>query len=185
MALSPLRNTDVTLRLGYAISAGTMTVQMALKGDDFESRAISPLFEIGAYEALWLKKGASFQSIAELFRSNGGAVPSDFVEEATAREYAQRVLDVLHGDAIRDFGVRIHGAGESPGKLRDAKLRPAHIEGEGGAEWVLMDYLDFVVHVFVRDRRTFYSLEKLWAGAPRLEFPVPAASASAVRRPGA
>ena len=43
-------------------------------------------------------------------------------------------------------------------------------QGEAGAEWVLLDYLDFVVHVFIRDRRTFYSLDKLWAGAPRLEF---------------
>ncbi len=107
---------------------------------------------------------------------------------------AIEVLDLQGMNTVTDHFLICHGnsqrqvhaiVDEILKKLRDAKLRPAHIEGEGGAEWVLMDYLDFVVHVFIRDRRTFYSLEKLWAGAPRREFPVPAASASAVRRPGA
>lgn len=76
---------------------------------------------MGAYEALWLRKGATFKSIADLFRDNEGAVPSDFVEETVAVEHAERVLPMLREDGISDFGVRIHGAGEYPGKLRDAK----------------------------------------------------------------
>ena len=104
------------------------------------------------------------------------------------------VLDLRGMNGVTDYFLICHGNSQRQvhaivdailKKTRDAKRRPAHVEGEGGAEWVLMDYLDFVVHVFVRDRRTFYSLEKLWAGAPRLEFPVPAASAQADRRPGA
>ena len=70
---------------------------------------------------MWLQKGASFKSLAELFRDNGGAVPSDFVEEAAAKECAYRVLDAMCEDGVDDFGVRVYGAGEYPQKLRDAK----------------------------------------------------------------
>ena len=55
-------------------------------------------------------------------------------------------------------------------RLRAVKARPNHIEGDRNAEWVLMDYLDFVIHVFTRDRRDFYGLEKLWSDAPRLDL---------------
>lgn len=96
-------------------------MQQALKATDFESRAISPLLEMGAYEALWLRKGASFKSIAEIFRENLGAVPSDFVSEAEALDCARRVMDALNSDGVEDFGVRVHGAGEYPDKLRDAR----------------------------------------------------------------
>jgi len=47
-------------------------------------------------------------------------------------------------------------------------LRPAHIEGYNHAEWVLMDYLDFVVHVFSEQSRLFYDLERLWKTARRM-----------------
>ena len=47
-------------------------------------------------------------------------------------------------------------------------LRPAHIEGYNHAEWVLMDYGDFVVHVFSARARSFYDLERLWKTAPRV-----------------
>ncbi len=96
-------------------------MQLALKSDDFGSRAISPLVEMGAYEALWLQNGATFKSIADRFRNNVGAVPSDFVEEGVAQEHARRVLDVMSKDGVHDLGVRVHGAGEYPKKLRDAK----------------------------------------------------------------
>ena len=45
-----------------------MAAQLALKTSDFEARAISPLLEMGAYEALWLRDKASFKTIADLFR---------------------------------------------------------------------------------------------------------------------
>ena len=47
-----------------------MAAQLALKTSDFEARAISPLLEMGAYEALWLRDKASFKTIADLFRDN-------------------------------------------------------------------------------------------------------------------
>ena len=45
------------------------------------------------------------------------------------------------------------------------KARPWHKEGFENAEWILLDYVDVVVHIFREDRREFYQLEKLWADA--------------------
>jgi ribosome-associated protein len=52
--------------------------------------------------------------------------------------------------------------------LRDDGVRPAHIEGLDRAEWVLLDYFDFIVHVFGTARREFYALERLWGSAGRV-----------------
>lgn len=54
-------------------------------------------------------------------------------------------------------------------RLKGAGLRPTHIEGYNQAEWVLLDYVDFVVHVFSERARRFYDLERLWKTARRLE----------------
>ncbi|MCP4567611.1 MAG: ribosome silencing factor [FCB group bacterium] len=50
--------------------------------------------------------------------------------------------------------------------LREKGVRVSHREGEDGSAWVLLDYFDVVVHVFVEDARQFYALEKLWGDAP-------------------
>jgi ribosome-associated protein len=47
--------------------------------------------------------------------------------------------------------------------------RPAHVEGYDRSEWVLLDYFDFIVHVFAPETRQFYSLERLWGNAERVE----------------
>jgi len=47
-------------------------------------------------------------------------------------------------------------------------LTPTRIEGRQDATWVLMDYGDFIVHVFLQDTRDYYDLEHLWSGAPRV-----------------
>src|SRR5450432_1954476 len=54
-------------------------------------------------------------------------------------------------------------------RLKAAGLRPAHVEGYKQAEWILVDYVDFVVHVFSEKARKFYDLERLWKTAKRLE----------------
>jgi ribosome-associated protein len=54
-------------------------------------------------------------------------------------------------------------------RLKGAGLRPAHVEGYKQAEWVLVDYVDFVVHVFSEKARKFYDLERLWKSAKKLE----------------
>ncbi|HUA16336.1 MAG TPA: ribosome silencing factor [Verrucomicrobiae bacterium] len=53
-------------------------------------------------------------------------------------------------------------------RLKAAGLRPTHIEGYNLAEWVLIDYVDFVVHIFSEKARKFYDLERLWKSARRL-----------------
>ena len=54
-------------------------------------------------------------------------------------------------------------------RLKAAGIRPNNIEGYKQAEWVLVDYVDFVVHVFSEKARKFYDLERLWKTAKRLE----------------
>lgn len=54
-------------------------------------------------------------------------------------------------------------------RLENAGLRATHIEGYKQAEWILLDYIDFVVHVFSEKARKFYDLEHLWKSAKRLE----------------
>ena len=53
-------------------------------------------------------------------------------------------------------------------RLKRAGLYPAHTEGYKQAEWVLLDYVDFVVHVFSEQARKFYDLERLWKSARRM-----------------
>ena len=55
-------------------------------------------------------------------------------------------------------------------QLRNEGIHPAHTEGRREARWVLIDYIDFVVHVFHPEVRSFYQLETLWGDAPRHEF---------------
>src|ERR1700678_4300727 len=54
-------------------------------------------------------------------------------------------------------------------RLKTAGLRPAQVEGYKQAEWILVDYVDFVVHVFSEKARKYYDLERLWKTAKRLE----------------
>ena len=54
--------------------------------------------------------------------------------------------------------------------LKARKLRPAHVEGYQRGEWILLDYFDFVVHVFSTHARQFYGLERLWGAAARIEI---------------
>ncbi|MDT7541030.1 MAG: ribosome-associated protein [Acidobacteriota bacterium] len=56
-------------------------------------------------------------------------------------------------------------------RLKELGRRPARVEGYSGAEWVLLDYGDFVFHVFEEKARRFYDLERLWRDAVRVELP--------------
>jgi ribosome-associated protein len=88
------------------------------------------------------------------------------------------VLDLRNTSAFTDFFVLCSGLNQRQVKaiadaveeaLRAAKVRPAHIEGYDRAEWVLMDFFNFIVHVFTPQTREFYSLERLWGDAERVE----------------
>jgi ribosome-associated protein len=88
------------------------------------------------------------------------------------------VLDLRRTPAFTDFFVLCSGGSQRQVKaiadaieetLRAARVRPAHIEGYDRAEWVLMDFFSFIVHVFTPQTRDFYSLERLWGDAERIE----------------
>lgn len=49
-----------------------------------------------------------------------------------------------------------------------AKQKPYHVEGRENTEWILIDFVDVVVHVFLESKRSFYKLEELWADAERI-----------------
>jgi ribosome-associated protein len=53
---------------------------------------------------------------------------------------------------------------------REREALPGNVEGDAEARWVLMDYLDCVLHIFVPETRDYYRLETLWGEAPRLEL---------------
>ena len=88
------------------------------------------------------------------------------------------VLDLRHTPAFTDYFVLCTGLNVRQVKaiadaieesLRATKVRPSHIEGYERAEWVLMDYFTFVVHVFTPQTRAFYALDRLWGDAERIE----------------
>lgn len=70
-------------------------------------------------------------------------------------------------------------------RLKKAGQRPAHVEGYKQAEWVLLDYVDFVVHVFSEKARKYYELERLWKSARRMEPAQLVSNGRAARRPAA
>lgn len=97
---------------------------------------------------------------------------------------ALRVAELL---VVTDFFLICSGgtdrqvsavAGEIEDRLRDAGAKPIGREGERELKWVLLDYGDFVVHVFQPGEREFYRLERLWGDAPRLELPAEVVNAS-------
>jgi DNA processing protein len=82
---------------------------------------VSPWKEMGAYEALWSQHGATFKTIADKFRANPAARPSDLVAEGIANKFAEDANEILQRANVTNFGVRVHGAGEYPAKLRIAE----------------------------------------------------------------
>jgi ribosome-associated protein len=68
-------------------------------------------------------------------------------------------------------------AGEIQTRLKeDNAVRPVAVDGYPASQWMVLDYLQVVVHIFHRDKREFYSLEDLWGDAPRIEWEAPMAA---------
>lgn len=58
-------------------------------------------------------------------------------------------------------------------RLEKHGKRLSHREGKANAEWILLDYADFIVHIFSERARQYYDLERLWRNAERVDFPAP------------
>ncbi|MEA1972858.1 MAG: ribosome silencing factor [Candidatus Cloacimonadota bacterium] len=52
----------------------------------------------------------------------------------------------------------------------DIQIRPSHVEGYDTANWILLDYFDIIIHIFLHNTRDFYGLEKLWADAEMITY---------------
>ena len=86
-----------------------------------------------------------------------------------ARRHAIRAA--LAAEVVHHVDAIVDGIEE---RLRERLgLKAKHVEGLRPADWVLMDYIDFVVHVFLEAKRDFYRLERLWGDAPQLELSDP------------
>ncbi len=111
---------------------------------------------------------------SELQRQVADAIAA--AEEKKAEDVTVLELDKASG-GFTDYFVICSGSNprqiqaisdEVEQRLSRAGLRPTHIEGYKQADWVLLDYVDFVVHVFSQKARNFYNLERLWKSAKQL-----------------
>ena len=124
-------------------------------------------------------------------KARGAKLPADVLRAVRAGldKKAQDVvvLDLRGTPAFTDFFVLCSGLNQRQVKaiadaveesLRAMHVRPAHVEGYDRAEWVLMDFFSFIVHVFTPQTRAFYGLERLWGDAVRIDMSEEAATGS-------
>lgn len=118
-------------------------------------------------------------------RSDGDSQFPDSVRRAAElaldrKAHDVAILDLRGISTATDFFVLASGTSDVQVKaiadhvvddLKKQNVRPQHVEGLRGARWVLIDYVDFVVHVFHPQARDFYQLENLWGDAPRWDAP--------------
>ncbi len=123
----------------------------------------------------------------------------EIAEQAALSMLAKNAADVMIIDlrglsSITDYFV-IGTAGSEPqikavveqvtGDLKERDTAPWHTEGRQSWRWVLLDYVDVVVHVFRAEVRAFYGLERLWGDAPRVAVSTDPATGEIIRTPDA
>jgi ribosome-associated protein len=88
------------------------------------------------------------------------------------------ILDISHIASFASYFLFCSGessrqiqaiADEVEARMKDSGFRPSHIEGYRNAEWILMDYMDLVVHIFSRNARAYYDLERLWRDGKKMD----------------
>ena len=111
----------------------------------------------------------------------------------TSLEQARKIVQVMDSKKAKDIRlIKIEGisslgdyfvvastnnatqvkaiADEVEDEMTKLGLEPNRVEGEHSAQWILMDYYDVMVHVFLDEARNFYNLERLWSDAPQLDI---------------
>jgi len=116
---------------------------MAMKNEDvlikeMLDKAIESVIEKKGEKIVSLKFGPEQSSICDYF----------LICEASNTRQVQSISDFIQRTLKKEF-----------------KIRPEHVEGYDTANWILLDYLDIIIHIFQSDAREFYGLEKLWADA--------------------
>lgn len=121
---------------------------------------------------------------------SGGAAKRDEVKDVVRERVRWAVeaaldkkaldLDVLHVEgltSIADYFIICSASSERQtqaiadsieSRLREEKVKPALVEGTNPGRWILVDYGDFIAHIFTEECRRFYGLERLWGDAPNL-----------------
>ena len=85
-------------------------------------------------------------------------------------------LDLRSFSFLGDYFIICHGKSEPQVKAivdnirKGTSFKPRQFEGYENKKWVLLDYFDIIVHVFDKEERDYYSLENIWADAPKKEF---------------
>lgn len=127
-----------------------------------------------------MSKSPSKRSTAAAAKARG--LPSDVLEavKAASSKKAEQlvVLDLRKAAGFTDFFVIATGTNARQVRaiaeaveeaLARLTVKPSHTEGYGRTEWILLDYFDFVVHVFSAETRAFYGLERLWGSATQID----------------
>ena len=111
---------------------------------------------------------------------SGSKIAEIGVEAALDRKANNVVLLDLRGlSSVADFFIICSGNSDThvegianiiEEKLKENDTRSWHREGGKRASWVLLDYIDVIVHIFTEEAREFYGLERLWGDAPKTEY---------------
>ncbi|MBK7030754.1 MAG: ribosome silencing factor [Bacteroidales bacterium] len=104
-------------------------------------------------------KGMQERKAIEIVKLNLGKVPNSITDyfvicHGNSRTQVEAIADSVQAEVKKAVGYN-----------------PWHKEGHENAEWILLDYFDVVVHIFLEESRSFYKLEKLWADAERIDIP--------------
>ena len=113
-------------------------------------------------------------------------LPQEVVEAVAAAEDKKAVditlLDLRKAAGFADYFLICSGTNARQIRaiadaiieaLASSGSKPAHVEGYDRSEWILLDYFDFIVHIFAPEPRVFYGLERLWGNAERVELETP------------
>ena len=105
------------------------------------------------------------------------------IKDKALKNLVQTIIDGVQDVKGKDLVVLVIATGDSSTQVeglassvvrktrKELKEKPWHEEGVGNSEWILLDYVNVVVHIFYRETRDFYNLEDLWADGDRYEYP--------------
>ena len=145
--------------------------------DDVWSVGVKPVYELTTSTGYSIRATAEHPFLVEgHWRELAEIAPGDLVGVAarTATHGGSTV-----STAEIEMAALLISEGYTPDVRREHKTKPARIEGYATGEWVLLDYGDFIVHVFEEKARRFYDLERLWRDASRVALPAELSASAA------